>query len=127
MSRAKVVAVILAGAAALALAGAGAAWTFPLRAGADTAGAEKAGPGPRPVHRVNPSYPAQAKKDKVQGDVELAIQIEPSGAVTHVVAVSGPTPLRAAAADAVRQWRFEPGDAVLKATITVRFTLVEEK
>ena len=64
--------------------------------------------GQRIVHRVDPIYPSEALRAKVQGQVMLETIIGEDGTVRDVYAVSGPELLRAAAADAVKWWRFEP-------------------
>jgi TonB family protein len=64
--------------------------------------------GQRIVHRVDPIYPSEALKAKVQGEVTLEVMIGEDGSVDDVYAVNGPELLRPAAVDAVRWWRFEP-------------------
>jgi beta-lactamase regulating signal transducer with metallopeptidase domain len=105
---------------------------------------------PKLVHRVNPVYPAGAKKDGVQGIFLIGVTIDKTGAIAnaHVVASSsdadkkglmeekgtpgtmtGDERLADAALAAVRQWRYEPvigpeGRPVdAEATVTVRFVL----
>ena len=124
---------LAASAVTLVAAAAVAAWSFPLRSLAPgdepaTVGAAKATPKRgserRIVSKVNPAYPPQAKKDKVEGIVLLDVTIEKSGEVSKVKVVKGPEALREAAAAAVRQWRYEPADVgPTLMTITVRFML----
>ena len=123
---------------------AAAAWSFPLHAVGPhddptargtpvgvAPGAESAAkrlPERKVVSKVNPVYPPEAKKDKIEGTVLLEITIEKTGEVSSVTAVKGPEALREAAATAVRQWRYEPSDlGPTRATITVRFTLDKSK
>jgi beta-lactamase regulating signal transducer with metallopeptidase domain len=105
---------------------------------------------PKIVHKVNPAYPADAKKDGVQGIFLIDVTIDETGAISkaRVVAsspdadregllakkgtpgaVTGDERLAEAALTAVRQWRYEPvigpeGRPVdAEATVTVRFVL----
>lgn len=64
--------------------------------------------GQRIIHRVDPIYPGDALKAKIQGQVTLEALISEDGTVRDVYAVSGPEALRSAASDAVKWWRFEP-------------------
>jgi TonB family protein len=135
---------LAASAVVLVAAAAPAAWSFPLQAvgphddatAAGTpvgvaAGAEPAAkrlPERKLVSKVNPVYPPEAKKDKIEGIVLLDVTIEKTGEVSSVSPVKGPEALREAAAAAVRQWRYEPSDVgPTRATITVRFMLAKDK
>jgi len=62
----------------------------------------------KPTKVVQPSYPESAKLAGIQGTVVVDIIIGKSGEVESVQAVSGPKELRSAAADAVKQWKWEP-------------------
>lgn len=64
--------------------------------------------GQRIIHKVDPIYPSDALKAKIQGQVTLEALISEDGTVRDVYAVSGPEALRSAASDAVKWWRFEP-------------------
>jgi len=63
--------------------------------------------GPAILHAPPVVYPPQALRDRVEGSVVLTVTIAADGTVTRAVPVSGPEPLRQAAADNVRQWQFE--------------------
>ncbi|MCX6626457.1 MAG: TonB family protein [Candidatus Solibacter sp.] len=63
--------------------------------------------GPAILHMPDAVYPAQALRERVEGSVTLKIAIAADGTVARAVPVSGPEPLRQAAADNVRQWQFE--------------------
>lgn len=74
------------------------------------------------VHRVDPVYP----DTDAEGTVVLHAIIGPDGTVQQLAVISGPEPLRDAALDAVRQWRYQPyllnGDPVtVDTTIVVNF------
>jgi TonB family protein len=60
------------------------------------------------VHRVEPDYPEEARRQGVQGAVVLEVHINPDGAVQELKLISGPSVLAQAATDAVRQWKFKP-------------------
>jgi len=62
----------------------------------------------RPVKAVRPVYPAAAFKAGVEGVVNLQVLIGKNGRVENAKAMNGPTPLRQAAIDAVKQWEWEP-------------------
>jgi TonB family protein len=63
--------------------------------------------GPAVLHGPDVVYPAQALRDRVEGSVTLKVSIAADGTVARAVPISGPEPLRRAAADNVRQWQFE--------------------
>jgi TonB family protein len=82
----------------------------------------------RLLHRVEPQYPLEAEKSKLQGLVVLDTVIGSDGSVKEIRAVSGPDILVQAATDAVRWWRFQPyevdGHPVpVETTIEVDFQL----
>lgn len=60
------------------------------------------------IHKVNPTYPTQARVLRLSGSVKLDITIAEDGAVRDVQVVGGPPVLVAAATEAVRQWRYSP-------------------
>jgi len=81
---------------------------------------------PKLVSSVMPAYPAIAKQAHVTGDVVVDTQIDKTGHVSHMKVVAGPTPLRQAALDALRKWRYEPstldGQPVsVDMLVTIRF------
>jgi TonB family protein len=56
------------------------------------------------------TYPPIARAARVEGSVEISIQLRMDGTVSSAEAVSGPPMLRQAAIDAVNQTRFECKD-----------------
>ena len=77
---------------------------------------------------VAPVYPTLAKSQHLSGDVRVDALIDPTGRVTTMKIISGPTLLQQAAMDAVRQWRYQPatldGKPVpMHLTVTVQFRL----
>ena len=82
------------------------------------------------IHKVNPVYPPDAKKARIQGKVELDAEIGKTGEMEQVKVVSGPKELQQSALDAVRQWTYKPylldGKPVdVKTTINVTYTLAK--
>ena len=58
--------------------------------------------------RVEPEYPEEARRQKIQGAVVLAIRIGTDGSVEDLQFVSGPPQLAEAAVNAVKHWRYKP-------------------
>jgi TonB family protein len=80
------------------------------------------------VRKVNPVYPEEAKKARIQGKVELNAVINKTGEVERLNIISGPKELQQSSLDAVRQWIYKPyllnGQPVeVKTTINVIYTL----
>lgn len=95
----------------------------PIRVGGNVARASL-------VTRVPPEYPSAMRNAGVEGTVVVEATIGEDGSTRSVVATSGPEGLRAAAVEAVRQWRYTPqmlnGMAIATSTtVTVDFTLTD--
>jgi TonB family protein len=78
------------------------------------------------VHRVEPSYPAEARKANLQGIVALDIVVGRDGSVVNMHPLNGPEVLARAAMDALRWWKFEPyrvngQPTVVETTVAVEF------
>jgi TonB family protein len=78
------------------------------------------------VHRVEPKYPAEARKASLQGIIALDVLVGPDGSVVKMRALNGPEVLARAAMDALRWWKFEPyrvnGEpALVETTLAVEF------
>ena len=84
---------------------------------------------PVELTRVQPTYPEEARKNKVQGKVILMAVISEKGSVTKVEAVESPDPmLTDAAIEAAKKWTYKPATKKGKPvkvhlTITVAFKL----
>jgi TonB family protein len=83
---------------------------------------------PAKIKDVPAIYPQVARAAGIQGTVVLDAVIGPDGRVTSVGVVSGPTILRQAATDAVRQWVYAPPTvdgkpAAVTMQVTVSFEL----
>ena len=66
--------------------------------------------------RVAPVYPELAKRMKIMGVVKVEATVDADGKVTDAKALSGSHTLAPAAEDAVRKWKFAPGDGTAKVT-----------
>jgi TonB family protein len=80
------------------------------------------------LRKVNPEYPPDALKTRIQGQVVLRVNIDKEGKVFRIEPVSGHELLIPAAMDAVRQWRYKPyllnNQAVeLDTEVLINFTL----
>jgi TonB family protein len=56
----------------------------------------------------NPTYPADARKAKVEGTVVLKAVISKTGEISSLQVTSGPEALRQSAVKAVRTWHYKP-------------------
>lgn len=75
--------------------------------------------------RVAPVYPEIAKRMKIGGSVTVEVKVEADGKVSDVKTISGNRVLSAAAEEAVRKWKFEPGDGQTTFQVAINFTLTE--
>jgi TonB family protein len=79
------------------------------------------------LQKINPTYPEEAKRRHVAGQVVLAAIIDKQGTIDDLEVVSsGNLSLSQAAIDAVRQWRYKPYllngvPTEVETTITVNF------
>ncbi len=55
-----------------------------------------------------PAYPPEAKAQRIQGTVVVAVTIDVQGKVQDAKAISGPSELHACAVGYARAWEFEP-------------------
>jgi len=79
-----------------------------------------------PTHKVNPVYPAEAKAQKLSGEVQVNATIDAAGTVIAAKAMTGPEVFHQPAEDAMRQWRFE-NKTRKKVALTVTFVFRPEK
>lgn len=76
--------------------------------------------------KVEPIYPKGAKKAGIRGAVLLQVTIDETGHVSDVKVIGGDPLLSEAAADAVRQWEYEPtilNGQPVPVIATVNFTI----
>jgi TonB family protein len=60
------------------------------------------------VKQVQPTYPADAMRLNIEGQVQLMATISKSGEISSVKILSGDSRLAHAAAEAVKQWKYKP-------------------
>jgi TonB family protein len=64
----------------------------------------------RLITRVSPKYPEYLKTHEIGGVVRLTIVVTPAGNVKSITPVGGNPILVDAASDAVKQWKYAPGE-----------------
>ena len=79
-------------------------------------------------NRIEPQYPVDALDPHRSGDVALEILVAEDGSVASIRTLSGDPLMAAAAAQAVRQWRYEPyrrneRPSPFQTDVTVKFVL----
>jgi len=87
------------------------------------------------ILRVPPVYPDEARKNGIQGEVQVQILVGADGSVKEAKVIkneSGAKDLEKAALEAVNKWKFEPGklngkSVEVNVIIPIRFKLQEEK
>jgi TonB family protein len=89
-------------------------------------------PAPKLIKSVAPVYPEEARKNGIQGVVILEAKADESGRVVDTMVLKSVPEFDRAAADAVRQWVYEPLVIEGKAkkvvfTVTVKFALDKDK
>ncbi|HEX6823299.1 MAG TPA: TonB family protein [Candidatus Sulfotelmatobacter sp.] len=80
------------------------------------------------IKKVAPSYPSNALRMRVEGNVELVATISKEGNISNIKIVSGDAQLTKAAVDAVKQWKYKPyllnGEPVeIQTQVTIKFKL----
>ncbi len=83
---------------------------------------------PELIQSVNPVYPEMARRAGLQGQVLVSFIVTKEGRVAEPKVLKGPEIFRAAALEAVRQFRFEPAmqndrAVAVRMTIPIRFSL----
>jgi TonB family protein len=71
--------------------------------------------------RVAPVYPELAKRMKISGTVNVQVTVDAEGKVTDAKATNGNRLLAGAAEDAVRKWKFAPGDGTSVVIVEINF------
>jgi len=78
------------------------------------------------IHRVDPDYPAEARRAKLQTVIALDVIVGKDGSVVSVHPLNGPEILARSATEALRWWKFEPyrvngAPMVVETTLAVEF------
>jgi TonB family protein len=71
--------------------------------------------------KVDPPYPALARKLNIRGTVKVLVVVTPSGELKETKVVGGNPILVDAALDALRQWKFEPAAESSTGTVEFKF------
>jgi len=71
--------------------------------------------------KVAPAYPATAQRMRLGGTVKLIVVVGTNGSVKSTTVLGGHPLLVAAAQDAVRNWKFEPGPEESSGVIEFNF------
>lgn len=75
--------------------------------------------------KVEPAYPPMAKQMHIAGTVKVEVVITAAGTVKSTKVLGGHPLLAAAAEEAVKKWKFEPGTGETTEVIPFSFTLNE--
>ena len=77
----------------------------------------------RPVSTPSPSYPNEALRNGLAGEVQVEFTINPDGSVSNVriVRADPPRVFDRAALSAVRRWRFQPVSAPITTRRSINF------
>jgi TonB family protein len=80
------------------------------------------------IKKVAPSYPSNALRMRIEGDVDLVATISKEGNISSIKVTSGDAQLSKAAVDAVKQWKYKPyllnGEPVeIQTQVTIKFKL----
>lgn len=100
--------------------------TAPAPAAPEQMGPVRVSPGQGPglIKKVEPVYPPAARAARLQGTVVLDAVILKDGSVSDVTVVKSANPMfDRAASDALKKWRFTPGNQDVIMTLTVHFQL----
>jgi TonB family protein len=73
------------------------------------------------VHKVPPTYPPIARQMGITGTVIVTTTVDATGKVVKAESTSGNKLLAASAIDAVKQWKFAPGDGPATFPVSVNF------
>jgi TonB family protein len=80
------------------------------------------------LKKVSPTYPANAVRMRIEGQVELLATVSRKGDISAIKVLSGDPNLTRAAVDAVKQWKYKPylldgAPVEIQTQITVNFRL----
>jgi TonB family protein len=75
----------------------------------------------KPIHSVDPIYPAILKQSGIAGTVRLTIVISPRGTVQTVRQLGGNPCLVEAATTAIKKWKYAPAPTETTQQVTINF------
>lgn len=71
--------------------------------------------------RVEPEYPAIAKRLRLSGTVKIQVTVTPSGSVKSTKVIGGHPVLVESSVSAVKKWKFEPAHDETVQTVVFKF------
>jgi TonB family protein len=82
------------------------------------------------VTKVQPEYPAEARDQRIQGEVRLDVTVDKEGNVSDIKLISGHPSLAPSAIEAVKQWKYRPyqlsgNPLAMESLVVVNFTLAD--
>jgi TonB family protein len=75
----------------------------------------------KPKTKVAPTYPELARRMHITGTVKVLVVVTPGGNLKDTKVVGGNPLLVNAAMDALKKWKFEPGDSESSGTVEFKF------
>jgi protein TonB len=75
----------------------------------------------KPKTKVSPVYPELARRMNITGSVKVLVVVTASGSLKDTKVVGGNPLLVNAAMDALKKWKFEPGDSESSGTVEFKF------
>ena|SRR5579862_361573 len=73
------------------------------------------------IYSIEPVYPEMLKRSNIGGVVRLLVVISPKGSVDTVNQLGGNAALVEAATNAVKKWKYAPGDAETTQEVSITF------
>jgi TonB family protein len=78
------------------------------------------------IKTVSGTYSEEARREGIEGKVELCVTVDADGKVVDVKVLRGPPELAQLSIDAAKQWRFEPpADAPATVTLEMHYSLTK--
>lgn len=71
--------------------------------------------------RVQPVYPDLAKRMNVSGSVKVEVVVAPNGSIKSTKVIGGHPLLVESAVDALKKWKYEPGNSETTTTVEFKF------
>lgn len=75
------------------------------------------------IRKITPVYPSQARKQHIEGEAYLRVEIDPHGSMRDVRAICGDPLLLTAATNAVKQWKYRLPPALRKKPLVSIFQI----
>ena len=75
------------------------------------------------IHKVPPIYPEMAKRMHITGSVKVVATVDAAGGVSNAQSDSGNKVLAQAAIDAVKRWKFAPGEGSSTVVVQINFDM----